>query len=544
MLRHLATGLLCLGALTLAAPALAVPGQVAHQGRLLDADDLPLEDEHTLLFRLYNEQEEGDLLWEESHDVAFSNGFYSLFLGEDEADNPIDDWFTGETALYLELSLDGGEPLVPRQLLTTVPYATTSTNVAGGSVDATEISVGGEVVVDSSGNWVGEPSSVSWEEILNIPVGFADEEDADTLVKLSCADGELAAWDAGLTEWVCAIDWDSNLTESEVESYVVNDALDLHGDTTIGGSAIATGAHTIDTDTDTHLSESEVEDYVTNDALDLDSGTTIGGSAIATGAHTTDTDTDTHLSESEVEDYVVNDALDLDSGTTIGGSAIATGAHTTDTDGADITPASVTIQGTSTSLQSGELDLGSSTDDSLTAAMVQTLTGGGDADSLHSHASASSSGSNRIVYLGITGTERAGDATQEVMDDDCASAFGDARMCRMSQVIESYPAPRPDSQAWILVDFQDNPFFTYSSASGHTAQFGHDFDGVNTRTEFETRYLTNCSSYVAEGLFVTTDVSTSSAASVSLPAVSILTSGQLTRVACDNSLVVACCGPE
>ena len=59
-MRHaLATALFCLGALTLASPALATPGQVAHQGRLLDADELPLEGEHTLLFRLYDASEEG-----------------------------------------------------------------------------------------------------------------------------------------------------------------------------------------------------------------------------------------------------------------------------------------------------------------------------------------------------------------------------------------------------------------------------------------------------------------------------------------------------
>ena len=484
MLRSIATGLLCLGALALTSPAFATPGQVAHQGRLLDADELPLEGEHTLLFRLYNDLDEGDLLWEEAYDVEFTNGFYSLLLGEDEGDNSLDDWFTGETDLFLELTVDAGDPLLPRQRLTSVPYATTSTHVDGGSVDATEIRVGGELIVDSGGAWVGDSPALSWEDLLNVPVGFADgedadsladfscqhgdvlvydlaltqwdcaelvdtdtqlteaqvdafienngyasaadlaaiatsgdwadlqnipidladEEDADTLMALSCADGELAAWDAGLMEWVCAIDWDSNLTESEVDSYVsnngyaansdladiatsgdwsdlqnvpadladeedadtllelscsdgmlaawnsgqnewvcavdtdtnlsesevevyvTNDALDLASGTTIGGSSIATGAHT--TDTDTNLSESEVEAYVTNDALALASGTTVGGSSIASGAHTTDT----NLSESEVEAYITNASIDLASGTTVGGSSIATGAHTTDTD--------------------------------------------------------------------------------------------------------------------------------------------------------------------------------------------------------------------
>jgi hypothetical protein len=45
----------------------------------------------------------------------------------------------------------------------------------------------------------------------------------------------------------------------------------------------------------------------------------------------------------------------------------------------------VTIQSTMTALNDGSLDLGAAVDDELTASMVQTLTGGGLADSLHNH---------------------------------------------------------------------------------------------------------------------------------------------------------------
>lgn len=57
-----------------------------------------------------------------------------------------------------------------------------------------------------------------------------------------------------------------------------------------------------------------------------------------------------------------------------------------DISGLAIEPSSVTIQGTSTALTAGSLDLGSDADDVLTAAMVKTLTGGGNADALHTHA--------------------------------------------------------------------------------------------------------------------------------------------------------------
>jgi hypothetical protein len=44
-----------------------------------------------------------------------------------------------------------------------------------------------------------------------------------------------------------------------------------------------------DGDDDTHLSEAQVENYITNAALNLAPGTTLGGSSISTGSHTVDT---------------------------------------------------------------------------------------------------------------------------------------------------------------------------------------------------------------------------------------------------------------
>jgi hypothetical protein len=339
-------------------------------------------------------------VWEETHTVDIINGYYSAILGADDSGNPLDTSMLARSPLALEITVDDGDPMEPRHDLVSVPYAilaTTSTNVDGGTVDATEIRVNGELVVDTGGAWVGETPSVDWTEINGVPVGFADDEDADTLLDLSCQDGEIAAWDAGLAEWVCALDGDENtqLTEAQVDAFADN-------------NGYSTGAHTVDTNTqlsesevdafadnngyasaaalaaiatsgdwadlggvpldladgdddslaslscldgeivvwdavmldwtcttwvdaNTQLSEGQVETFITNGAVDLASGTTLGGSTISTGAHTIDTDTDTQLSESTVETFITNGSLDLASGTTLGGSTISTGAHTTDT---------------------------------------------------------------------------------------------------------------------------------------------------------------------------------------------------------------------
>ena len=64
--------------------------------------------------------------------------------------------------------------------------------------------------------------------------------------------------------------------------------------------------------------------------------------------------------------------------------------HSATSDGLDITPASVTVG--STSITDGTVDLGDGADDALTAAMVETLTGGGNADALHTHAGSGGGG--------------------------------------------------------------------------------------------------------------------------------------------------------
>jgi len=186
--------------LTASPAALAIPTQIGHQGRILDADGLPAEGPHTLDFALYDASEEGAVMWSEAHDVDLVNGYYSLVLGADELDNPLDDDLLRDNDLFLELIVDDDDALSPRQALNAVPYARladTSTNVSGGVVDASEIRVGGTVVVDGSGAWSGSTPAVDWSDLSGVPAGLMDGEDADTTltedeVDAYCADNGYA----------------------------------------------------------------------------------------------------------------------------------------------------------------------------------------------------------------------------------------------------------------------------------------------------------------------------------------------------------------
>ncbi len=229
------TTLLTVVVLLAASAAHAVPMQLAHQGRLLDADGAPLDGEHTLSFALYDTEKDGAVVWSEDIDALMTGGFYSVVLGADEADNPLDDLVLGGGPLWLELRVDDGAPLEPRHELLSVPYsvmAGTATSLDGGSVDATEVAIDGTVVIDSEGNWTGPTPAVDFTDLTGVP------DDADSLAGLSCADGGVAVFDLGSGLWGCGVD--AVLGSSDVLAYVGGATLDLGAGSSMAGLTLAT----------------------------------------------------------------------------------------------------------------------------------------------------------------------------------------------------------------------------------------------------------------------------------------------------------------
>ena len=93
--------------------ALAVPTQLNHQGRLLDSAGLPIQGELPITFTLEDAEESGNVLWSETLDVDFSDGYYSVKLGSSD-DNVIDAALLAEASLWIGLTIDGGDQLSPR----------------------------------------------------------------------------------------------------------------------------------------------------------------------------------------------------------------------------------------------------------------------------------------------------------------------------------------------------------------------------------------------------------------------------------------------
>ncbi len=168
----------------LSSTALAIPSQFVHQGRLVDADTGPLSGSHELTFSFFDAATGGEAVWTETLSVSFDDGNFVATLGADSA-NPIAVSDLMHPELFLSLVVDDGPELMPRHRMAAVPYAMlagTAEAVAGGTVDAASIAVGGVPVVDDAGNWVGPA-----------PAG--------TLGSLTCASGEIVGWDG--TQFDC-----------------------------------------------------------------------------------------------------------------------------------------------------------------------------------------------------------------------------------------------------------------------------------------------------------------------------------------------------
>jgi hypothetical protein len=339
--------LIALATLLCSSMALAAPTKLSQQGRLLDGDGAPLTGGHGLAFTLHDAETDGNEVWREERVVPFEDGYYSIVLG---TVTPLEDLLFAGGTVWMQLSVDGVE-LSPRHEIVSVPYALRSAvaeSVEGGAVDADEVAIGGSVVIDSSGNWLGTPTD--WSELTGVPADLSDgDADTDTLLGLPCADGFIAKYSTSLGAWDCALDNDIlgglSCQAGEIPVYEATAALWVCG-------------ADIDTDTNTQLTEAEVDAFVANNGYStgdhiVDTNTQLTNAEVAAaalaegfvaGAHTVDTNTQltsAQVAATALAEGFVTGAHTVDTNTQLTSAQVAatalaegfvTGAHTVDTD--------------------------------------------------------------------------------------------------------------------------------------------------------------------------------------------------------------------
>ena len=266
---------------TLLSTAHAVPLQLTQQGRVLDNNGAAVTGIQDLTLRVFDSATNGSVFWSETLTVNFTNGYYAAVLGSDEVNNPLDSSTLALYPLYLEIQLNNNTPMTTRYAINSAPYAQISgtaevaESVDGGVVNASEVQINTTQVIDGSGNWVGQPITVDWNNIdqntipsyitdgddntqlsetqvegyiTNGAIGLATGSqvngsdivttatDSDTLAGLSCSIGEVSGWNG--SAWTCLSD--NTLSESDVENYITNGGINLDGTSTIGGQDFLT----------------------------------------------------------------------------------------------------------------------------------------------------------------------------------------------------------------------------------------------------------------------------------------------------------------
>lgn len=143
--------------MTAASVSAQVPQLLSQQGRILDTALNPISGVEVLTFTLYDSG--NTVVWTESIQVAFDNGYYAVSLGRI---TPLPtELFTGEQ-MSLGIQVADDNELSPRLQVNSVPYAFkagVADNVTG-DIEPASIAINGQQVIDSEGRWVGDPTGL------------------------------------------------------------------------------------------------------------------------------------------------------------------------------------------------------------------------------------------------------------------------------------------------------------------------------------------------------------------------------------------------
>ncbi|MDI3291902.1 collagen-like protein [Polyangium sp. 15x6] len=157
---------LALSAGAVAAEA-AVPQTITHQGRLYDAADVPVNGTLKVRFALYADPAAVDPIWTESHDITFEEGYFSANLG---TLTPFEKNVFDGSVRYLGVTVGDDPEMTPRSPVQSVPYAMVAGDAIG-DIHPTSVWVGGTIVIDGTGKWVGDPTGLVGPEGPQGPVG-------------------------------------------------------------------------------------------------------------------------------------------------------------------------------------------------------------------------------------------------------------------------------------------------------------------------------------------------------------------------------------
>jgi len=104
-----------------------IPHLINYQGKLTDTDGNPVSDgTHSIVFRIYDAESGGNLLWEETQSILIQKGIFACFLGGvNDLNIPFDKPY------WLAIKVTSDEEMTPRQQITSSGYAIRAEHAEG-----------------------------------------------------------------------------------------------------------------------------------------------------------------------------------------------------------------------------------------------------------------------------------------------------------------------------------------------------------------------------------------------------------------------------
>ena len=127
-----------------------VPLQIEQSGRLTTASGTPVNGTLVFTFTLYDESTGGKKLWQKTTDVRLNDGYFTIDLSVDPAA------IQPAPKVFLGVKVGSDAEMTPRRRFKAVPYAAFARNAVG-IITPRRVDVGGQVVINTQGQWVGPP---------------------------------------------------------------------------------------------------------------------------------------------------------------------------------------------------------------------------------------------------------------------------------------------------------------------------------------------------------------------------------------------------
>ena len=133
------------------------PTLIPFESRITDPQGMPVDQANVeVVFALYDQASGGTQLYSQTQTLDIVDGLLGTLIGQ-ENDPVLTDLFAKNTQVWLGVAIGGDGEMVPRLRLGSVGYALYATNAldAIGPIGPESVSVGGQLVIDASGQWVG-----------------------------------------------------------------------------------------------------------------------------------------------------------------------------------------------------------------------------------------------------------------------------------------------------------------------------------------------------------------------------------------------------